>query len=180
MVGPVIETERLDLRLVGESDVDLIFTLFSDPLVARWSGNGVAMTSREDAVARIQRYATRGGPHPWAGVFVIESRAERCSVGVTLLVPLPASQSIDRGDIEIGWHLLPSAWGHGYASEAGAAMIARGFDAGLDELYAVTNPDNERSQAVCGRLGMTDLGLRDDWYDTTLRAFTVKRPSSAG
>ena len=170
-----IETGRLSLRLIGDDDADLVFQMFSDPRVARWSGTGQVMTSRDEVMARIERYKGRGGDHPWAGVFVIETAGE--PVGLTLLVPLPASQGVDRGDIEIGWHLLPSAWGHGYASEAGAAMIARGLEAGLDELYAVTNPDNERSQAVCRRLGMTNLGLRDDWYDTTLRAFRI-RPDS--
>lgn len=171
----MITTERLHLRPVGEQDVDLVFALFSDPLVAPWSGDGHPMASRDEAVARIERYATRGGPHSWAGVFVIEQRSSGEPVGLTLLVPLPGSRGGERDDIEIGWHLLPSAWGHGYASEAGQAMIARGFEAGLDGVYAVTNPDNVRSQAVCERLGMADLGLRDDWYDRTLRGFVIRR-----
>jgi len=171
----VIETERLHLRLVGEQDVDLVFDLFSDPSVASWSGTGQPMESRDEATARVERYATRGGGHPWAGVFAVRSRQSGEPLGLTLLVPLPPSRDVQRDDIEIGWHLLPSAWGHGFASEAGRAMIARGFEAGLDELYAVTDPDNVRSQAVCERLGMTDLGLRDDWYDRTLRGFVIRR-----
>jgi len=170
----MIETERLRVRSVVETDVDSIFALFSDPRVARWSGDGQAMTSRDEAVARVERYATRGGAQSWAGVFVIETPADEFA-GITMLVPLPASAGFDRDDFEIGWHLLPSMWGHGYATESAAAMAARGFDAGLTEVFAVTAPDNGPSQAVCARLAMTDLGLRDDWYDARLRAFRLTR-----
>jgi RimJ/RimL family protein N-acetyltransferase len=44
-------------------------------------------------------------------------------------------------------------------------------------VVAVTHPDNAPSQAVCRRLGMSDLGLRDDWYDRTLRAFALPLPA---
>ncbi len=169
-----ITTDRLDLRRVGPGDVDLVFDLFSDPLVAPWSGTGVAMVDRAEAEARVERYATRGGGLAWAGVFVVQVRETGEDVGIALLVPLPSSRQFDRHDVEIGWHLLPSAWGHGYATEAARALVERGFAAGATELHAVTDPDNARSQAVCRRLGMTDLGLRPDWYDLTLRAFRLR------
>jgi RimJ/RimL family protein N-acetyltransferase len=82
---------------------------------------------------------------------------------------------VDRADVEVGWHLHPDVWGRGYASEAATALVERGFAAGIEELYAVTDPDNVRSQAVCRRLGMTDLGLRTEWYDQELRAFRLSR-----
>jgi len=79
----------------------------------------------------------------------------------------------DGRPVEIGWHLHPHAWGHGYATEAGAATARRGFDAGLREVYAVVRPDNTRSLAVCRRLGMTPLGRISRWYGTELEAFRL-------
>lgn len=67
----------------------------------------------------------------------------------------------------------PGAWSNGYATEATQAVLDRGFAAGLDEVIAVIQPDNAASQAVCRRLGMTDLGLRSSWYDEELRAFRL-------
>jgi RimJ/RimL family protein N-acetyltransferase len=89
-----------------------------------------------------------------------------------LLVNLPES-----AEIEVGWHLHPDSWGHGYATEAARGAIAKGFSEGLREIFAVVRPDNERSLAVCRRLGMTHLGPSDRWYGHTLELFRVRAAS---
>lgn len=172
----VIETERLRLRPFTVDDADSLFGLFSLPEVARWSGNGVPMTDVAEARARIERIPERVGEHPAAGIFAVERRDPGTFVGMVVLVPLPPSKGVDRNDHEVGWHLHPDAWGRGFATEAASALLDRGFAAGIDALYAVTDLDNVRSQAVCGRLGMTDLGVRADWYDERLRAFRKDAP----
>lgn len=171
----MIETERLTLRPVGPDDADFVFALFSRLNVAKWSGRGKAMTDRDEAVARIARYPERVD-RPGAGVFLVTARDSGSPVGMVLLVPLPASSGVDRDDMEVGWHFLPEAWGQGYATEAARAVVERAFAADIPEILAVTNPANQASQAVCRRLGMTDLGLRSDWYDVELRAFRLERP----
>ncbi len=171
-----ITTDRLTLRPFTLDDAPALFGLFSLPEVARWSGQGVAMTDVSEAVARIERMPMRAGDHPATGLFAVVPHATGEVVGMALLVPIPTSSGIERDDLEIGWHLHPDVWGSGYATEVAAALIERAFAADVSELYAVTNPDNVRSQAVCRRLGMTDLGLRSDWYDRELRAFRLDRP----
>jgi RimJ/RimL family protein N-acetyltransferase len=58
--------------------------------------------------------------------------------------------------IEIGWRLALDYWGHGYATEAARAALAFGFsEAGLDEIVALTVPDNIRSRRVMEKIGMT-------------------------
>jgi RimJ/RimL family protein N-acetyltransferase len=171
----VIRTERLTLRPFVEDDADALFDIFRRPDVARWSGTGEPMTHRHDAVERIGRFPARAGDHPATGIWAVIDDDSDVPRGQVMLVPLPPSAGVDRADIEVGWHLHPDVWGRGYASEAAAALVERGFAAGIDELYAVTDPANVRSQAVCARLGMTDLGLRTDWYDRELRAFVLSR-----
>ena len=56
--------------------------------------------------------------------------------------------------VEVGWMLDPSAWGLGYATEAGARSVRYGFEnLGEESLFSVILPENARSEAVARRLG---------------------------
>jgi RimJ/RimL family protein N-acetyltransferase len=175
-MSDTIETERLTLRPFGADDADFLFDLFRRQEVARWSGQGVPMSHRDEAVARIARYPKRAGEHPAAGILLATVRETGSPAGMVMLVPIPASEGFDRDDMEVGWHFHPDTWGNGYATEAARAVVDRAFASGIPEIYAVTDPLNVPSQAVCRRLGMTDLGLRPDWYDKELRAFRLDHP----
>jgi RimJ/RimL family protein N-acetyltransferase len=105
------------------------------------------------------------------GVWAIESPGasgvalQPC--GSVLLLTLPRSDGAGSDAVEIGWHLHPSAWGRGIATEGAAVLVARARAAGLPRLHAVVRPGNARSLAVCDRLGMSRLGETDEWYGTT-------------
>ncbi|MEV0719508.1 GNAT family N-acetyltransferase, partial [Asanoa sp. NPDC050611] len=95
-------------------------------------------------------------------------------VGNLLLKPVPLSAgepSDGPDDVEIGWHLHPDAWGRGYATEAAQAILDDAFSRGLAKVVAVTDPDNQASQAVCRRLGMTHLGRTKRYYNTLNELF---------
>lgn len=58
--------------------------------------------------------------------------------------------------MEVGWRLARHAWGHGYATEAGARALEYGFtEADVEEIVSMTAVGNVRSRAVMERLGMT-------------------------
>lgn len=177
MAEPLL-TERLVLCPLVAADAPAVLDLFSRPEVARWSGDGQALTSLDAARHKVDRYAGRGGGRDGLGVFAVRRRAAPAEplVGLALLVPLPSSDGVERDDVEVGWHLHPDVWGQGIASEAGAGLLQHACRLGLAEVHAVTHPDNKASQAVCHRLAMTDLGLRADWYDRRLRAFVAHAP----
>ncbi|WP_083516436.1 GNAT family N-acetyltransferase [Aeromicrobium erythreum] len=181
MLPDRVETERLLLRPFEPDDAGALFGWFSLPEVARWSGTGEPMRDVAEAEARIARMPERAGSHPAAGILAVCPDEALPPVGMVMLVPIPASAGRERGhgagDWEVGWHLHPRAWGRGYATEAASALLERAASAGLPRVVAVTHPDNAPSQAVCRRLGMSDLGLRDDWYDRTLRAFALPLPA---
>ncbi len=88
--------------------------------------------------------------------------------GSVILLTLP---NADDAEVEVGWHLHPDSWGRGYATEAATAVIQHGFDAGLPDVYAITHTTNERSQAVCRRLGLDDLGVLEKWYEGESRVY---------
>ena len=57
--------------------------------------------------------------------------------------------------VEVGWRLRREAWGAGYATEGARAALRDGFGTlGLEEIVSFVHPENARSLAVTGRLGM--------------------------
>ncbi len=62
------------------------------------------------------------------------------------------------GRVEIGYGLVPSARGHGYAGEALAAVLAVAAGHGVTTVRADTTPDNIASQRTLTRAGFTLVG----------------------
>jgi len=61
--------------------------------------------------------------------------------------------------LEIGWALRGDHWGHGYASEIGAAGLEYAFDVlGMRAVVSCTARHNLRSRAVMERIGMQYAG----------------------
>jgi len=166
----LLRTERLRLRAwtTSPEDVARLVDLYGRDEVTRWIGGPPKVPPAEL-------------PARWSAVHAQDERfgcwalelADRTVAGTVLLKPLPNGV----GEVEVGWHLHPDSWGHGYATEAARAVIARGFEAGLPEVYAVVRPGNERSLAVCRRLGMDHIGRMRRWYDVDLEAFRLVAPA---
>jgi ribosomal-protein-alanine N-acetyltransferase len=78
--------------------------------------------------------------------------------------------------VEVGWRLTPSAWGHGYATEAGRAALEFGFDQPeLGEIVSFTSTTNVRSQRVMQRLGMTHDAADDFDHPRLVRDDRLRR-----
>jgi RimJ/RimL family protein N-acetyltransferase len=168
-----ITSHRLLLRPWRDDDADFLLDLESRWDVVRFLGaHPTTMNTREDALASIAR--RRAVDHPIHGIWAITTAADGRLVGNLLLKPIPLSAGQPTGrpdDVEIGWHLHPNAWGHGYATEAAQAVLDDAFNRGLGKVVAVTNPDNHASKAVCRRLDMTHLGRTTRYYDAPHELF---------
>jgi len=167
----VMETERLVIRMWTDdpADLDRLRDIYSRDEVMRWLGGG-SVTS--DAPVLLERWRAVHERDSRLGCWAIEVRDTGVVAGTLLLKPLPG----DGGEIEVGWHLHPDSWGHGYATEAARAALAHGFAHGLPVIYAVVRPDNERSLAVVRRLDMRPLGRTDRWYGRELELFAAYAP----
>lgn len=67
---------------------------------------------------------------------------------------------LDHGGHEIGYWLTPSAWGRGYATEAGRAMLGMARHAmGLRHLRSGHFVDNPASGRVLAKLGFRPVGI---------------------
>jgi len=167
-------TERLR---AGRWVIDLAesaFSIYGDPVAMRFMrpnypvSDVAAMRARlEEIIARNERYQGRMGSWP---LFVRETDT---MVGAILLKPLPGSEQI-----EVGWHLGRAHWGNGYATEAGRAALNYGYNClRLKTIYAVVDPANTPSMAVCRRIGMTHLGRTEQFYERSLEYFSKARPT---
>jgi RimJ/RimL family protein N-acetyltransferase len=77
--------------------------------------------------------------------------------------------------VEIAWRLARARWGRGYATEAARAALDFAFDRlGLDEIVAVTVPDNWRLRRVMDRIGMI-CAAADDFDHPGLPEGPLKR-----
>jgi RimJ/RimL family protein N-acetyltransferase len=80
---------------------------------------------------------------------------------------------------DLGFAFFPEHWGRGYASEAGAAMLAyaRG-SLGLSDILAIAAPENRGSIRVLAKLGFERRGsirLPGDEVELALLAHSVAR-----
>jgi RimJ/RimL family protein N-acetyltransferase len=155
----IAETDRLILRPWRLDEADRFFDMHRRMEVAQWIG-GRPMADPSEAEPLIQRMLERLAADPRFGAWAVVERATGIPAGTALLKPLPDGA----GEIEIGWHFHPDSWGRGLASEAARALLARGFALGLAEIWAVTDPLNQRSVRVCEKLGMRLLGTTHRWY----------------
>ena len=168
MNASLASTERLIIRPWAPDDADRLFDIHRRKEVARWLG-GKPMTDRREAVALIDRYLNQLAVEPRYGAWAVVERSADLPAGSVLLKPLPNGD----GEIEIGWHLHPDSWGRGIATEAAGVIRDRGFGYGLNEIWAVTHLNNERSIRVCEKIGMRLLGITHRWYAEPTRMFWI-------
>jgi RimJ/RimL family protein N-acetyltransferase len=173
--GVLLETTRLRIRDWTFEDAPTVLDILCRGEVVKWVGDGPVelCSDLDEARGKIERW--RGRDDPPLGYWAIEvsdgGPLHGRVIGAVLLVPLPNGD----GEVEIGWHLHPEAWGKGYASEAASAVLRHGFDGGLEEINAVTHLTNGPSQAVCRRIGMEHRGVTDRWYDDPSEHFVARR-----
>ena len=155
----VAEAERGVVRLWHPDDADRLLDIHSRTEVMKWLDQS-PMTNREDALERIEEWNMTAAANPGFGTWAVVERQSFIPAGTVFMQALPDGA----GEDEIGWYLHPDSWGRGLASNAAAALLKRGLSSGLDEIWALPAPDNDRSIAVCRRIGMQLLGLTDRWW----------------
>ena len=156
----VAETPRLVIRPWRADEAARLFDILRRVEVVRWLGTNTPMTHPDAARERIERWRAELATDSRFGRWAAVERSSGIPAGTVMLKPLPDG----KGEVEIGWHFHPDSWGKGLATEAARAVLARGRSDGLDEIWAVTHLDNERSAAVCRRIGMRLLGVTHRWY----------------
>jgi ribosomal-protein-alanine N-acetyltransferase len=159
------ETERLRIRpFEPERDTEALHELWGDAEAMQFIPGG-AKASLEETRGRLETLRAR--THDGWGFWAVEELESGRPVGGVGLFPL----NWEGPEIELAYHVVPSAWGRGYATEAGAALLGAAWEAGLDHVVAVAMPGNVASRRVMEKLGMDFEG------STRYREFDVVRYS---
>ena len=150
-----LTTRRLHLRPFTLADQEAIHAVYADPEVMRYVGHGAHRTMAETATA-LRVYGdvlTRRG---YSFLAVVE-RATGALIGDAGLHPLGGVGP----DVELGYTLARGAWGRGYATELGAALVEYAFGVlGVPRVVAQVEPDNRASRRVLEKLGMREVETR--------------------
>ncbi|WP_426561892.1 GNAT family N-acetyltransferase [Angustibacter sp. McL0619] len=170
-------TPDLLLRSWRPDDLDGFFDVYSRWDVMRWLGPQPrrAVVDLDEAAERLARWVQRGldlsAPQGlWAIVPLSAGAVDGVPVGTAMLMPLD-DETGRTDEVEVGWHLHPDHQGKGLATRAARALLDRAATAGYPRVLALTDLDNEPSQAVARRLGMADEGPTDRWFGLTMRQF---------
>ena len=143
-----LQTDRLQLRQLEQSDAGFILRLVNEPSWLRFIGD-----RNVHSVADAQTYLREGPQRMYEqfgfGLWLVERRADGVPMGMCGLIK---RETLD--DIDIGFALLPEFWRCGYAFEAAAATLRHARKAlGLARVVAITSQDNDASGSLLEKLG---------------------------
>jgi len=164
-----LETERLILREIEESDLNEMYSLDSNEEVQKYIGNQ-PISGMDEAYRRIinvkEQYSLYG-----IGRWAVELKSSKKFIGWSGLKLYTESMNGHRGFYELGYRFLPEYWGYSYATEAANALINYGFSSlNLPTIYAITHFDNIKSQRVLEKVGFVYVetfqheGELTKWY----------------
>lgn len=164
--SPSIETDRLRLRMFRPDDLDHLATLFADPEVVRYVGDGKPI-SRDEADRALQSIIQHWHKHGF-GRWAVEDKTTGEFVGFGGLRSLLEQP-------EVVYHFARAHWGKGLATELATASLRYGFETHrFDRIVAIAKPENIASIHVMEKLGMR-FGARTRYYDIEVVQYAINR-----
>jgi RimJ/RimL family protein N-acetyltransferase len=141
-------------------DAEALYDLFADREVM--VGLGMIPASALDEAGTMIQGGIKGWETDGLGPFILENPATGQVVGQAGLMvfdtrgwtPSTGANAGRSAQPELGWALIRAHWGHGYATEAAAAIRDWAYESCcIDRLVSLITPGNVRSQRVAQRLG---------------------------
>lgn len=142
----VLQTERLILRYLQQTDAPFMVQLLNDPSWIKYIGDRGVRTI-EQAEAYLQAGPMASYAQHGFGLYLVERDG----------VPMGMCGLVKRDqltDVDVGFAFLPQFTGQGYAYEAATAVIHHAqTHLNLSRLVAITASENGRSQRLLQKLG---------------------------
>ncbi|WP_338602614.1 GNAT family N-acetyltransferase [Saccharopolyspora sp. SCSIO 74807] len=165
-------TDRLVLRSWEIDDAPAALEIYGDADVARWLSPIMDQVPNLAAMRVLVRQwivEDLRAPPP-TGRWCIQRREDAAMLGGATLLYLPPGGE----DLELGWHLDPSVWGQGYASESTYALAQWAFRHDVDEVFAVVRPENTRATSLVRRNGMEWVGETSKYFGLTMELYRLR------
>lgn len=163
----ITQTPRLLIREFTPDDEELSVLIDADERLTQYVKKRTPQESRQVFKDTLKDYKNNTGLGRW-GIF---NTADNDFIGVCMLKP----SDYDHNHIELGYRLHFKYWGLGIATELAGALISYGLNKiGLNEVCAVTHPDNAASQKVLTKAGFTRDGTVF-WYGEQVPFFRVRK-----
>jgi len=179
-----IETERLILRELLESDLESMFELDSDPIVHKYLGNKPIETIEQakNAINFIRQQYEKFG----IGRFAAIEKQTGDFIGWSGLKFNTREKEALNGKqdfYDIGYRFMPRFWGKGYASESSFATLDFGFkELNIKTICGAAEVDNIASNKVLQKIGLNfiEAFLHKDekvnWYELNKQDYEKAMP----
>src|SRR6476660_4214327 len=168
----IVMTERLLLRQLELDDVDPLFELLGDPDAMRYS---TALFDSDGVVGWID-WARKSYYENGFGLWAVIRRSDGRFLGDCGPMLQPVE---DKLIPEVGYHIVPSEQGHGYATEAAAACVEWVFaNTRFDSVCSLVAPENAPSRAVAAKVHAAMRELIWARHDIKVCFYWTVRPSS--
>ncbi len=163
----LFKTARLYVRRFVAEDADDFFLFNSHPNVMRYIR---AVKTREESDVFLAENIELYTPAAPLGRYYVADAVTHGFIGTFSLLQLK-----DGSGVHIGYALLPSHWGKGYALELVQAGTLYFFNHTLDNnLFAITEPENKASERVLYKAGYSLQGV-DTSEENPLNVFCKSR-----
>ncbi len=152
-----LETERLILRKLEETDFERMFLLDSNPEVMKYIGIPPLSDINESKnIIKIiqQQYLDNG-----IGRLAVIEKESGLLIGWSGLKLLTKEINGYNNVYELGYRFLPEVWGKGYAMESAKASLEFGFnDLKAETIYAYAHSEHKVSNHILNKLGFEKTG----------------------
>ena len=168
---PIVETERLLIRELIESDADFVNQLLNTPSFIQYIGDRGVRTD-DDARAFIrERYQKSYEDHGY-GLYAVELRDTGAPIGMCGFV---RREMLDGPDL--GFAFLPEFEGQGYGTESANAMLTFGHAVlNFERVFAITSLDNAASIKLLEKIGFSLEGMITPHEGEDLNLFSLDLP----
>ncbi len=168
-----LETDRLIMRDVLETDVDGMFELDSNPLVHKYLGNNPIKT--KDKAEKIIQFIQKQYKELGIGRFAAIEKSTGEFIGWSGLKFNTGDKEALNGRTDfydVGYRFIPRYWGKGYATESSLAILDFGFNKlNIDTICGAAEKDNMASNKILQNIGLNFVNefiyeqVACNWYE---------------
>ncbi len=162
-----LETDRLILRDLLETDLEGIFELDSNQLVNKYLGNNPVKTKKQSA--DIIKFIHKQYKNLGIGRLAVIEKTSGDFIGWSGLKLNTGEKEALNGKTEfydVGYRFIPRYWGNGYATESALATLDFGFKSlNLETICGAAEIEDIASHKVLQKIGLKFIN--EFTYDST-------------